>query len=42
MLFTDDIILVDESRMRVDQSWNCGDELCRQKVLVLVGLKWST
>jgi hypothetical protein len=24
------------------RSWSCGDELWRQKVLGLVGLKWST
>jgi hypothetical protein len=32
MLFADDVVLVGES-------WSCGDELWRQKVLGLVGLK---
>jgi hypothetical protein len=43
MLFEDDVVLVG---MRVGpeltRSWRCGDELWRQKVLYLVGLKWST
>jgi hypothetical protein len=43
MLFADDVVLVG---MRVGpkltRSWSCGDELWRQKVLCLVGLKWST
>jgi hypothetical protein len=42
MLFADDMTLVDESRMGLTRSWSCGDELWRQNVLVLVGLKWST
>jgi hypothetical protein len=42
MFFTDDVVLVDESRTRLTKSWSCGDELWRQKVLGLVGLKWST
>jgi hypothetical protein len=39
MLFADDVILMDESRMGLTRSWSCGDELWRQKVLGLVGLK---
>jgi hypothetical protein len=42
MLFTDDVVLVDESRMGLTRSWSCGDEFWRQKVLGLVGLKRST
>jgi hypothetical protein len=39
MLFVDDVVLVDESRTGVDQKLSCGDELWRQKILGLVGLK---
>jgi hypothetical protein len=39
MLFTNDVVLVDESRMGWIRSWNCGDKLWRQKVLGLAGLK---
>jgi hypothetical protein len=43
MLFVDDVVLVDESRTGVDQKfWSCEDELWRQNILDLVGLKWST
>jgi hypothetical protein len=42
ILFADDMILVDESRTGLTRSWSCGDEPWRQKVLGLVGLKWST
>jgi hypothetical protein len=37
MLFTDDVVLVDESRTGVGQKL----ELWRRKILGLVGLKWS-
>jgi hypothetical protein len=40
MLFADDVVLVDENRMGVDQKFSCGDELWRQNILGLVGLKW--
>jgi hypothetical protein len=40
MFFADDVVLVDENRMGVDQKFSCGDELWRQNVLGLVGLKW--
>jgi hypothetical protein len=39
MLFTDDVVLLDESRTGLTRSWSCEDELWRQKVLGLVGLK---
>jgi hypothetical protein len=39
MLFADDVILVDERGRRLTKSWSCGDELWRQNILVLVGLK---
>jgi hypothetical protein len=39
MLFADDVALVDESRTGLIRSWSCGDELLRQNVLALVGLK---
>jgi hypothetical protein len=42
MLFVDDVILVDESMTGLTRSWSCGEELWRQNVLDLVGLKWST
>jgi hypothetical protein len=42
MLFADDVVLVDESRTGLTRSCSCGDELWRQKILGLVGLKWST
>jgi hypothetical protein len=42
MLFADDVVLVDKSRTGLTRSWSCGDELWRQKVLGLVGLKRST
>jgi hypothetical protein len=42
MLFADDVVLVDESRTGLTKSWSCGNELWRQKVLCLVGLKQST
>jgi hypothetical protein len=42
MLFVDYVILVNESRAGLIRSWSCGDELWRQNVLGLVGLKWST
>jgi hypothetical protein len=31
MIFAGDVFLVDESKTGVDQKWNCGDELWRQK-----------
>jgi hypothetical protein len=42
MVFTDNVVLVNESKMGLTRSWSCGDELWRQKVLGLVGIKWST
>jgi hypothetical protein len=42
MLFADDVVLVDESRTRVDQKLSCVDKLWSQNVLGLVGLKQST
>jgi hypothetical protein len=42
MLFTDDVVLVDESRTGLTRSLSCEDELWGQKVLGLVGLKQST
>jgi hypothetical protein len=41
MFFADDVILVDESKMRLIRSWSCVDELWRQNVLGLAGLKRS-
>jgi hypothetical protein len=42
MLFANDVVLMDESRTGSIRSWSCGDELWRQKLLCLVGLKRST
>jgi hypothetical protein len=42
MVFTDDVVLVDESRTGLTRSWSCGDELWRQNILGLVDLKQST
>jgi hypothetical protein len=40
MLFIGDVILVDVSRMEVDQKLKkCGDGLWRQNILALLGLK---
>jgi hypothetical protein len=39
MLFTDDVILVDESRRVLIRSWSCEDKFWSQNVLCLVGLK---
>jgi hypothetical protein len=42
MLFTGDVVLVDESMTGLTRSWSCEDELWRQKILDLVGLQRST
>jgi hypothetical protein len=43
MLFTDDVVLIEERRVGVvfRKSWTCGGRHWKQKVLGLVGLKQS-